>query len=271
MQANTILTADILDIIFDERNKAYGAYDLRKHYRERLLKAVLVMLAVVVLLFIAYLVAGSMKPKGDRLLAGPDIKLDAAPVKEKKPEIIITPPVKQELPKVKTIALTVPKIVDDPPEDQKVPEITEVEHAKIAAVTSDGKDDDGFITPPVDERKGIADAPKKQDGNDPPFTSVEIESQYPGGLSAWAAFLNRNLTYPEPAVEKGIEGTVWIQFVVDDLGNVSNVIAIGGPEELRATAVGVIKKSGKWTPGIQNGQKVKSYKKQPIVFKLENG
>ena len=270
MQANSILTADILDIIFDERNKAYGAYDLRKHYRERLLKAVLVMLAVVALLFIAYLVAGSMKPKGDKLLAGPDIKLDAAPLKEKKPEIIITPPVKQELPKVKTIALTVPKIEENPPENEKPPTVDEVDKAKIGTFNSAGKEDDG-ITPPVDEKKGIVDAPKKQDGNDQPFTSVEIESQYPGGLSAWAAFLNRNLIYPESAVDKEIQGIVWIQFVVDELGNVSNVTAISGPEELRATAVGVIKKSGKWTPGIQNGQKVKSYKKQPIVFKLENG
>lgn len=271
MQANHILTADILDIIFDERNKAYGAYDLRKHYRERLIKSVLVMLAVVVLLLIAYLVAGSMKTAGGNKIQPTDVMLDKVDLQKKKePEIIVIPPQKQEQPKIKTIALTVPKIVDDPPEDQKVPEIIEVEHAKIAAVTQEGREDDN-ITPPVDERKGVVDAPKKLDNDGAPFTSVEIESQYPGGLGAWAAFLNRNLIYPEPAVEKEIQGTVWIQFVVDELGNVSNVTAISGPEELRATAVGVIKKSGKWTPGIQNGQKVKSYKKQPIVFKLDNG
>ncbi len=269
MQANTILTADILDIIFDERNKAYGAYDLRKHYRERLLKAVFVMLAVVALLFIAYLVAGSIKPASDRPLQASDVVLDKVETKKKELEIVVPPPVKKEIQPVKTIQLTVPKIEENPPENEKPPTVDEVDKAKIGTFNSDGKEDDG-ITAPVDERKGVVDAPKKQDGNDQPFTSVEIESQYPGGLSAWAAFLNRNLIYPESAVDKEIQGIVWIQFVVDELGNVSNVTAISGPEELRATAVSVIKKSGKWTPGIQNGQKVKSYKKQPIVFKLEN-
>jgi periplasmic protein TonB len=99
---------------------------------------------------------------------------------------------------------------------------------------------------------------------------VEIESQYPGGLNAWAAYLNRNLSYPPDAVEKEVQGTVIIQFIVDILGNVSDVNAISGPEELRAAAVSVIKKSGKWTAAIQNGQKVKSYKKQPVVFRLDS-
>ncbi|MFL5748594.1 MAG: energy transducer TonB, partial [Niastella sp.] len=50
----------------------------------------------------------------------------------------------------------------------------------------------------------------------------------------------------------------------------SDVEAISGPNELRAEAVRVIKKSGKWTPAVQNGRQVKSYKKQPIVFRLES-
>ncbi|MEP6725772.1 MAG: energy transducer TonB, partial [Bacteroidota bacterium] len=100
------------------------------------------------------------------------------------------------------------------------------------------------------------------------FTKVEIESLYPGGAGAWIAFLNRSLKYPEDAADNGIQGTVYIQFIVDLQGNVSDVVAISGPEELRAAGVAVIKKSGKWSPAIQNGQQVKSYKKQPITFKL---
>ena len=66
-----------------------------------------------------------------------------------------------------------------------------------------------------------------------------------------------------------IQGTVVVQFIVDKEGNVSDVEAISGPNELREEAVRVIKKSGKWTPAIQNGRQVKSYKKQPIKFRLE--
>jgi protein TonB len=97
---------------------------------------------------------------------------------------------------------------------------------------------------------------------------VEIESEYPGGLTAWRRFLDRNLRYPQEAVDQGIEGFVTVQFVVDKEGNVSNVEAVSGPQELRGEAVRVIKRSGKWTPAIQNGHKVKSYKKQPIGFRI---
>jgi periplasmic protein TonB len=160
MQANRILTADLLDIIFDERNKEYGAYDLRKNYQQRLGRSLLAMLLIVALLLIAYFLFGSMKSDSSRLLAGPDIKLDAVPPKDKKAEMIVPPPVKQEVLKIKTIQLTVPKIEENPPENERPPEIKEVENAKIATFTSDGKDDDGSITPPVDDRKGIVDAEK---------------------------------------------------------------------------------------------------------------
>jgi protein TonB len=244
MQANHILTADLLDIIFDERNKEYGAYDLRKNYQQRLGRSVLAMLLIVILLLIAYFLFGSMKSDNTKLLAGPDIKLDAITPKDKKVEIIVPPTVKHETPKIKTIQLTVPKIEENPPENERPPEVKDVENAKIATYNSEGKDDDGSITPPVDERKGVVEAPKKQDNDDVPFTRVEIESQYPGGLNAWAAYLNRNLSYPQDAVDKEVQGMVIIQFIVDIMGNVSDVNAISGPEELRAAAINVIKKSG---------------------------
>jgi periplasmic protein TonB len=267
MEAGNIMGADILDIIFDGRNKAYGAYDLRSNYRRRLIRSLLVMLLLVVLLVLAYLLGGSLKRNTGTLLAGADIILDKVDTKQKKEEVII-PPVKHEAPKIKIIQFTIPKIVDKPAEEEKPPVMDDIDKAKIGTINQNGADDDKLTGPPVDEKKGIIDAPKKQDADDAPFTKVEIESQYPGGLVAWAAFLNRNLGYPEQAAEKEIQGTVIIQFIVDAQGNVSDVMAVSGPDELRTAAVAVIKKSGKWTAAIQNGQKVKSYKKQPVTFKI---
>jgi protein TonB len=68
-----------------------------------------------------------------------------------------------------------------------------------------------------------------------------------------------------------VQGTVMVQFIVDREGNVSDVEVVSGPETggLREEAIRVIQKSGKWTPAIQNGRKVKSYKRQPVVFKLQ--
>ena len=87
-------------------------------------------------------------------------------------------------------------------------------------------------------------------------------------MAAWSRFLNKYLRYPQEAQDQGVQGMVVVQFIVDREGNVSDVEAVSGPMELRAEAVRVIKKSGKWTPAIQNGNKVRSYKKQPIVFRL---
>jgi periplasmic protein TonB len=269
MQASNILTADLLDIIFDERNKEYGAYDLRKNYQQRLMRSMLVMFLIVVLIFIVYVLFGSMNPNLKRLDSGPVVILEPIAPPEKKPEIIITPPVKFKPVNIKTIQFTIPRIVNENvPEEEKPPVTDDIDRAKIGTVTRDGKDDDGLLSPIQDDGKGIIDVPKKNVTGDEPFTKVEIESEYPGGSSAWAAFLNRNLSYPEAAVEKEVQGTVTIQFIVDVLGNVSDVTAISGPEELRTAAVTVIKKSGKWIAAIQNGQKVKSYKKQPITFRV---
>ncbi|HJU46037.1 MAG TPA: TonB family protein [Chitinophagaceae bacterium] len=106
--------------------------------------------------------------------------------------------------------------------------------------------------------------------NDGIHTKVEIESEYPGDARGWLNFLNRNFRYPPEAVDKGIQGTVVVQFIVDKQGEISDVKAISGPEigGLRQEAVRVISKSGKWIPAVSHGRKVKSYKRQPISFRL---
>ena len=104
------------------------------------------------------------------------------------------------------------------------------------------------------------------DGNT--FLKVEIESEFPGGQSGWIKFLNSHLIYPQKAIKKNVEGTVVIQFIVAKDGTLSDIQAISGPELLKAAALDVFKYSPRWKPAIQDGKKVKSYKKQPIVFKL---
>ncbi|HEX4373777.1 MAG TPA: energy transducer TonB, partial [Puia sp.] len=103
------------------------------------------------------------------------------------------------------------------------------------------------------------------------FTKVEVESTYPGGQQGWANYLMNSFKYPGKAIKKQIQGTVVIKYIVDKDGNVSNVVAESGPMEggLREEAIRVIKNSGKWIPAMQNGRKVKAYKRQPIIFKLE--
>lgn len=100
------------------------------------------------------------------------------------------------------------------------------------------------------------------------YTRVAIESEFPGGATAWLKFLNSHLAYPNKAVRKKIEGTVLLQFIVDKEGNLSNLYVLSGDSVLAEAALKAMSKSPKWIPATLNGKPVKSYKKQPIVFKL---
>ena len=106
-------------------------------------------------------------------------------------------------------------------------------------------------------------------GTDKIYTKVEVESDYPGGYKAWVTYLNQHLHYPDEAVNKEIQGDVVVQFIVDTDGHISDVRAISGPSALRAESIRVIRESGHWTPAIQDGRQVKSYKRQPIKYRLE--
>jgi protein TonB len=273
MDSNKILSADILDIIFEGKNKEYGAYELRKTYNKRLVKAILGTVIIIVLLFVGYIVSNINGGGVKKAAVVDDVQLEDVH-EEKKNEPPPPPPPKVEPPKVEMAKFTPPKIVKDNEvkEEEKPPEQEKLEDTKIGTVNQEGVKDEG-ITPPVsDAGKGVVEAPKDNEDYDKTFTKVEIESDFPGGTAAWLRYLNKNLRYPDDAVTNEIQGTVVVQFIVDKEGNVSDVQAIAGPDNggLREEAVRVIKKSGKWTPAIQNGRQVKSYKKQPIVFRLES-
>jgi periplasmic protein TonB len=275
MEVNKILSADILDIIFENRNKEYGAYDLRKTYNKRLITALVATLALLALLFLGYFISNVIDANRDKKeMVVNDVQLEEVKQEEKKNEPPPPPPPpKPEPPKVEMAKFTPPKIVKDEEvkEDEKPPEVEKLEETKIGTINQEGIKDDGIVAPPVsDEGKGVVEAPKKEEEDwDKTFTKVEIESEYPGGTSAWARYLNKTLQYPQDAIDNEVQGQVVVQFIVDKEGNVSDVQAVSGPDELRKEAERVIKKSGKWTAAEQNGRKVKSYKKQPITFRLE--
>jgi periplasmic protein TonB len=276
MEISTILTADVLDIIFEGRNKDYGAYDLRKSYNRRLVKSLLMMGALCILMFTGYVASGFLGKKNNgKIVEVQDIELKDIKQPEKEQEVPPPPPPKPpEPPKVEMAKFTPPRIVkdDEVKPDEKPPEVEKLEDTKIGNMNQEGVKDDGIVAPPSDNgTTGVIETPKKEEEDwDRTFTKVEIESMYPGGMAAWARFLHKNLNYPQEAADNGIQGTVLVQFIVDKEGIVSDVTAVSGPQELRAEAIRVIKKSGKWTPAVQNGRQVKSYKSQPVGFRLND-
>lgn len=276
METKNILNADVLDILFDGRNKEYGAYDLRRTYNKRMVASITVMLSSVCIVSMSFAFAGK-KTDDDKIYMTKDIELASVETPKKPietpPPPVPKPPAPPEHVDLKTIKNTAYDIVADDkvPENEKPPQVDDLENAVIGTFNKDGDQPDGtVIAPPGDPNgsTGVTNITREPEETNDPLMKVEIESEYPGGITAWQRFLNRNLHYPQDAVDNEIQGTVVVQFIVDKEGNVSDVEAVSGPPELKAEAVRVIKKSGKWTPAIQNGRKVKSYKKQPIGFRI---
>lgn len=281
MKPEQISNADFLDIVFDGRNKDYGAYQLRRSYNHRLLLALIAPVAFTGVIFAADFVARRSAAREKVAYNVVDVQLTEISPKEKNeplPPPPPPPPPKMAPQKIEITKFTPPRIVKDNEvkEDEKPPEQEKLQDTRIGAINQEGAKDEGIMAPPTtaENGKGIMNAPSARPAEDydKTFVKVEIESEYPGGAAAWLRYLNKNMHYPDDALNNEIQGTVLVQFIVDKEGNVSDVEAISGPETggLRDEAIRVIKKSGTWTPAIQNGRKVKSYKKQPVIFKLVN-
>jgi periplasmic protein TonB len=266
MQTNNILSASLIDIIFEGRNKDYGAYELRKTYASRVRKALLAT-AVALLLAIGAVIIANAKKDGPMIYrVGPEVSLIDIdqPPPEKLPEPV--EPRRRE-PQERTEIFTPPvikEVVNQPP-----PSIDKLEIAEISDEKLEGTDYDGTVNPEkIDEGKKIIEE-KSNPESDEPRSIVQIPAKYNGD---WKRFLERNLNGDVPVNNGAPSGrySVMIQFVVNKEGNVSDIKPLTnhgyGMEE---EAVRVLKRASKWEPGIQNGYPVKAYHKQIIVFQVE--
>src|ERR1700743_1537897 len=147
MESNQILSADVLDIVFEGRNKAYGAYQLRKTYSSRLTRSILIMLAVILLLVIGNMVLGRDSGKNKMAPLVDDVTLET--IQEKKVEPVVIPPAPKVEVKVEIKQFTPPRIVkEDVKPDEKPPEQDDLDKVKIGAVNQKGDADDGLGAPP---------------------------------------------------------------------------------------------------------------------------
>lgn len=275
MEANKILSADILDIIFDGKNKDYGAYELRKTYNRRITRALLITGSVALLALLGSVLSSTLSDKGDSKVKMNEMTIQDIKQEEKKepPPPPPPPPPKQEPPKVEMKQFTPPVIKKDEEVEKPPPPQEELKEAKIDVVNVEGVKDQGIVAPvEIDQGKQIVEVKKEEDENKI-FDKVEIEASFPGGDSKWRQYLERNAN-GQVATDNGApEGTytTLVQFVVDKEGNISDVRAMSnhgyGMEE---EAIRVIKKGPKWTPAVQNGRQVKAYRKQPITFRVES-
>lgn len=273
METSKILNADVLDIIFDGRNKEYGAYALRKNYNKRLTTAMAGMGSVLLIFFVGSVLANAMTGKKPMLRDIPDV-VHLTEIHSEKPPVVPPPPpppIPAPPPQVRITAFVPPVIVPDVEVQDPPPTIDALEHSTIGIINRDGTDDVGIVAPPI-ENKGsgpiVAPTVQIQD-YDKIFIKVENPAKFPGGFDGWKRYLEHNLQYPDAALEVGTQATVKVQLVVDKNGKVSAVKALNDPGNgLAEEAVRVIKKGPKWEPAEQNGMKVTFQFVQSITFTM---
>ncbi len=265
-----------LDLVFKNRNKAYGAYELRKNNAETTVKAFFYAAGFFSILVIApwlIHVLSKTNPAAEKNEQIKIIEVDLiSTIKEVKPE---NKPVKKAPSKPvqhKSIQYAKMNVVPENQAESDIPTKEQLNEAVISTTNSNGEE--SLNLNPTDIREtgpAITGNPASTAENMELHTLDGIENypEFPGGHSAFIKFLSRNLKYPGIAVEKGIEGKVLISFIIEKNGRLSNIkilrgIGYGCDEE----AIRVLEKSPEWKPGIQNKQKVRVAYTLPINFNL---
>jgi protein TonB len=270
MERNQILKSDILDIIFDGRNKEYGAYDLRKTYNKRITAALIGTIAVILVFLIGSAIANRLKSDENVVqLHTTDATLQKIKPDEPPPPPPPPPPKVPPPPPVATIKFTPPKVVKDEEVIKPRPEVKQIEEAKVDVKTVEGTKDLGIVAPPTDLKgTNVVAAPvEKKEDPDKVFTKVEIEASFPGGLQAWSRYVSRAITSHIDEFSESDYGTCVVRFIVDRTGKVSDVQATTMKgTKLAEIAVNAIRNGPKWIPAQQNGRQVNAYRLQPVTL-----
>jgi|SRR6185312_2173729 len=274
MDAKQILKADLLDILFEGRNKEYGAYELRKTYNKRITTALIGTVILILLILIGSAIAKKLnKDNAVVQLKTTETTLQQIKPNEPPPPPPPPPPKLPPPPPVATIQFTPPKVVKDEEVIKPPPEIKQIEEAKVDVKTVEGTKDLGIVAPPSDEKGTNVVAPPAEKKEDPDkvFTKVEIEAQFPGGPQAWTRYVTRAIQSQIDEFTDADYGTCVVRFIVDKTGTVSDVQATTMKgSKLAEIAVNAIRKGPKWTPAQQNGRYVNAYRLQPVTLQNPN-
>jgi periplasmic protein TonB len=270
MEASKILSADLLDILFEGMNKEYGAYELRKQYTKRLRQALLVT-GIAALLLTAGLYASALlaKYRASHQPVVAEVNLTALKEKPLPAPVIPIPPIKVTPPKIEIAKFTPPKIVDKPDVKNEVKKQDDLDNTTIGPIDQVGiKSPDAVNPPKVDVDSKVVAAPS--DDADKVFVKVEQDAEFPGGNNAWHDYVQKTISsHMDELTDDGKSGSCEVQFIVDRDGVVSDVTALTMQgTKLAEVAVNAIRRGPHWKPAMQNGRQVKAFRRQAIRFEM---
>lgn len=281
-----LTSAEWRDLIFADKNKEFGAYQLRKASDKRHNMAFLYMLiglAVIVVLTIAYSKYSDYRAEQKALeLQEQREKMMAAALEQAEEEAPEEEPEEQkfEQPEIEvpqevlaTVQVTQIAIVEaDKVKNEVMDMDTQKEDNTARGVVNQEGSDDADKFKAVQEQVVVKEPePEVKHKEDEIFVAVEQQAEFPGGQAALMKWLGNNIRYPESAQQNDIQGRVIVKFVVEKDGSIGQAtIAKGVDRDLDREAIRVVKKMPKWQPGKNNGVAVRSYFTLPVTFKLQN-
>ena len=272
-----LISHDWVDLVFEGRNQAYGAYKLRKGTTKRNIIAIIAVIVLLVIGFVILTVKNIVDEQRAKVAITQVTELTAlnqpkkkAEVKQKKVEVIPEKVVERVKSSIKFTAPIIKKDEEVKPEDE-IKTQDQLNESKTAIGTFDVKGNDDANGEVLKAKEVIAQPePPKHEEESKVFDIVEQMPSFPGGPAALMKFLSENIKYPVVAQENGIQGRVVVAFVVERDGSITDVhIARGVDPSLDKEAVRVVKSMPKWTPGKQNGSAVRVKFNVPVAFRLQ--
>jgi protein TonB len=251
------------ELVFEHRNKAYGAYALRKNYNKRLTLIMGSMILAFVLGSLAMFIIRNLPKEEIEAPKGSDKTWTVQPPPKDLPP---PPPTTPPPPPLEKMTAFIPPVIEDDPVTDPVPTQDQLELTKAGDKTQDGSDENFDPPQPSD------DTPKQIDTKPEPIeTFVEEEADFPGGFAEMAKFINDNIDYPQEAIDLGIKGRVTVRFVVEKDGRISNVSVatpLAGCKACDKAAVKVVEKMPSWKAGKNGGREVRTWVTLPVKFEV---
>ena len=251
------------DRVFDDRNKDYGAYELRHNYANTMAKAMAITFVSVGVLFAGTLAFKTSQPvqplpKQDTTVIkiDPNIKV----LEETHPSKSIEPVKPSKTIKVTVATPTIMVVKPDAETPKSVPDADPTGTKGLVAVPGPVATDPGpgvDNTPPAPPATEIIYSPN----------SIDFMPEPVGGAAAWNKFLSKNLRFPAVAQEEGVGGKVYLSFIIEKDGTLSHItVDKAAGHGFDEEALRVLKLAKPWTPGRQNGQPVRVKYSIPITF-----
>jgi protein TonB len=258
-----------LELVFSDRNKKYGAFELRQHYGDNMVKAMAIAFSTIVVAATIYTYVVGKTPGEIIKTIVVDVPLIQPPKIDvpKKAEPPVKPSAHQkQMPPAKTTQFITPLPTSEPVKANP-PKNTDLT-GEIGSKTTEGT---GTIAPIVDPAPttggtGIASGEDKSIHD---TFGLEFMPEPIGGTNAWIKFLSKNLRFPAQAQEAGKGGRVFVSFVIEKDGRLSDFsIEKGAGYGMDEEALRVLKLAKPWKPGMQNGQPVRVRYVIPLNFQM---